>query len=437
MENTFTKEIDQATGLPLANPNANFNTGQIQTPPPVPTVQPAQPTAQPTAPAQTYTIQQGDTLSQLARQYGTTVGALVSLNPNITDPDKIYQGQEIKVAQQMAQQPAPAKSETAPKATEPTTEPTETYQTPTVKDTMKLYEEAYKQTGASENLKQKNKYLDEAKIVTDEMNDKIEALNNDPWLSSSSRAEQVEKLKDKYALRLNTLSNFAKLFEAQYETDVATAKFLATGMQEDQQFAMNMAMKKQEAIEALNEKDMQIVQSDGGIYSIDKKTGKITTLKSPIPGTGTGEGVISPYQDERMYRNIQSVDELSILARQNPAIFGRSAAAPIPNWLRTDDFRNFEAQLDTLKANITYGELTAMREASKTGGALGQISDREGQLLGAALGALSMSQSPENFVLQLAKIKESILRWRAAMTGSGTSDVTVTAPTGEQVIITD
>ena len=44
--------------------------------------------------AQTYTVQQGDTLSEIAARYGTTVNELVRLN-NIADRDLIYPGQVL------------------------------------------------------------------------------------------------------------------------------------------------------------------------------------------------------------------------------------------------------------------------------------------------------------------------------------------------------
>ena len=56
-----------------------------------------------------------------------------------------------------------------------------------------------------------------------------------------------------------------------------------------------------------------------------------------------------------------------------------------------------------------------MRAASKTGGALGQVSDREGQLLQSSLGALDIGQSPTQFKSQLQKIRDSIIRWSQAM----------------------
>lgn len=147
-------------------------------------------------------------------------------------------------------------------------------------------------------------------------------------------------------------------------------------------------------------------------------------LKQGVVGTQA----VSPYQEERAVRTVQSVDELLKKAKDNPGIFGRTAALPIPDYLRSDAYRNFSSSLNTLISNITYGELTAMREASKTGGALGQVSDREGKLLGDSLGSLQMSQSPAEFQAQLQKIKDSINRWRAAMgasqLGTGTPAIT-------------
>lgn len=118
--------------------------------------------------------------------------------------------------------------------------------------------------------------------------------------------------------------------------------------------------------------------------------------------------VVSPYSMERSQRNLQSVGELMPKVSSKTVGVG-SLGAYIPG----TDARNFRAEVDTLKANIIAGELTAMREASKTGGALGAVSDQESARLSASLGALDTGQSPENFKKQLTKVKESIYRWNA------------------------
>ena len=131
------------------------------------------------------------------------------------------------------------------------------------------------------------------------------------------------------------------------------------------------------------------------------------------PEKGAPDGQPSPYAAERGARNLASVDAL--LQKVNRWTTGvGSTLAKIPE----TQARDFAAELDTLKANIAFGELTAMREASKTGGALGQVSDNELRLLTSALGALDTGQSPANFRAQLSKIRESLARWDAASGGA-------------------
>lgn len=46
-------------------------------------------------PGQTYIVQRGDTLRILAARFDTTVDVLLKLNPSITDPNRIYVGQKL------------------------------------------------------------------------------------------------------------------------------------------------------------------------------------------------------------------------------------------------------------------------------------------------------------------------------------------------------
>jgi LysM repeat protein len=63
-----------------------------------PTTNPTSPTSTP-APANAgeYVVQRGDTLSKIATRFGTTVQAILSVNPKITNPAVIYVGQVIKL----------------------------------------------------------------------------------------------------------------------------------------------------------------------------------------------------------------------------------------------------------------------------------------------------------------------------------------------------
>ncbi|MDT3468918.1 hypothetical protein [Stenotrophomonas maltophilia] len=69
---------------------------------------------------------------------------------------------------------------------------------------------------------------------------------------------------------------------------------------------------------------------------------------------------------------------------------------------------NARAEVETLKSQVGFGVLQAMREASKTGGALGAVSDTENRLLQSNLAALDSSQSPEAFRANLQKIVDYV-----------------------------
>jgi hypothetical protein len=69
---------------------------------------------------------------------------------------------------------------------------------------------------------------------------------------------------------------------------------------------------------------------------------------------------------------------------------------------------DLSARLETLKSQVGFGVLQAMRDASKTGGALGSISDAEGKRLENNLAALDKSQSPEAFKANLQQIVDYV-----------------------------
>jgi len=62
--------------------------------------------------------------------------------------------------------------------------------------------------------------------------------------------------------------------------------------------------------------------------------------------------------------------------------------------------------LDTIKANIGFDKLQEMRNNSKTGGALGQVSEFENRLLQAVWGSLQQSQSEEQFRHNLELVRK-------------------------------
>lgn len=73
---------------------------------------------------------------------------------------------------------------------------------------------------------------------------------------------------------------------------------------------------------------------------------------------------------------------------------------------------DLQEKISTIKANIGFDELAAMREASKTGGALGQIAVQELKYLQATLGSLERSQSPGELKKNLQQIDTILERYQ-------------------------
>lgn len=77
--------------------------------------------------------------------------------------------------------------------------------------------------------------------------------------------------------------------------------------------------------------------------------------------------------------------------------------------------KDLAGSLTTIKANIGFNELQAMREASPTGGALGQVAVQELESLQAVIGSLDQEQSPARLAENLQKVQQHYARWRSVV----------------------
>lgn len=480
--------IDPLTGLPLANPNLSGDapspapapapvasgvstTPILATPPSAPSV----PTNPQNTPQKTFTTPSGLKLNAQGQAIDSGDSSIESLiaELELSDPELAAKYKDVLEPKRniLSKYGISADSVEQGFQSNPFF---------TISDLVRQVMQATGLPDVKENITNISK---EIEVLANQRDDEIEKINDNPWTSSSTKSERIKQIEDKYENKIANRTNRLTLVQSAYQQARQEAQFAATtaiGLYDKQRtFDFNFlketldTQEKAAAAKAkLAEQDLQFVSGTDNQRSgfFDKKTGEFTPIgggggvggtkaptvtkingvdmqwnpltgkwESPSGISGVGGKDASPYQTERAFRTLQSVDELGIQARSNPGIFGRSAAFPLPDFARSDAFRNFKAQLETLKSSITFGELTAMREASKTGGALGQVSDVENRLLSASLGALSMSQTPEGFNQQLTKIKQSIQRWQAAVNQYGLppEQPSITAPDGTQVIITD
>lgn len=73
--------------------------------------------------------------------------------------------------------------------------------------------------------------------------------------------------------------------------------------------------------------------------------------------------------------------------------------------------------LGTIKARLGFDQLQQMRSASPTGGALGQVSNRELASLEGALSSLDQGLSPDALRQNLKQIRDSYTRWQESALG--------------------
>jgi len=78
---------------------------------------------------------------------------------------------------------------------------------------------------------------------------------------------------------------------------------------------------------------------------------------------------------------------------------------------------DLQQQLLTLKANLGFDRLQQMRDASPTGGALGQVAVQELQALQATVGSLELGQSKDELQKNLNKIENHYSNWIRATQG--------------------
>jgi hypothetical protein len=142
---------------------------------------------------------------------------------------------------------------------------------------------------------------------------------------------------------------------------------------------------------------------DGRAVVIDGRTGRELGLSPQDPKlTGAFNADTAQLQG-----TVSGLDRLATSANQllqHPGLAGITGLrGKIPN-VPGSDAADAQALLNTLRSQVGFGVLQDMRNASKTGGALGNVSDAEGKRLEANLAALENTQSLDQFKRSLNQI---------------------------------
>ena len=176
--------------------------------------------------------------------------------------------------------------------------------------------------------------------------------------------------------------------------------------------------------------------------------GNITYQVMPIPGSkaaADAEQAASAREAAReggiktagvVLTNIDEAQRIIADSKLPTSGFTGSMLKKIPGTAATD----VGALVNTIKANIGFDKLQAMRDASPTGGALGQVSNQEIDFLQSTLNNLNQEQSQEQFNRQLQILENQYLQTIAkfnaypeeAKAAAGYTDIGTSSPAGTQ-----
>lgn len=91
-------------------------------------------------------------------------------------------------------------------------------------------------------------------------------------------------------------------------------------------------------------------------------------------------------------------------------------AGAVGGWLPNSETHKLQKTIDPLKANLAFGALSEMRANSPTGGALGNVTERELELLASTAGSLDVGQGEKQLDRSLTDIEK---RYREILTRLG------------------
>ena len=176
----------------------------------------------------------------------------------------------------------------------------------------------------------------------------------------------------------------------------------------------------QEWMNARREKPAAVIGTPPPGYKIDYDPAGNPVSMSPIEGSPAAmeaqqQAMKMEAQGGRKDTSTSTILDAAARAREimsdesllspRTGVMGQAAA-----YVPSSQAAELRRQIDVLKSNATIENLTAMRQSSPTGGALGAVSDRENSMLAAAAGTLDAAASGPDFARALDNYERTLLR---------------------------
>ena len=273
----------------------------------------------------------------------------------------------------------------------------------------------------------------------------------DPRLVQARQMQQVKDYAAKNNINVNTVEGINQL--AQYANSIGATegaiylgqmgqKMKAQGL-EQRQTELNISKTEEdynrekafrEAVAALPMEE----RTEENIMQLASQFGTTATVMSALANlTGKREALAARQAaaDEKAAAKREAQEEKTTKAKQaalagiGPVIDAIETAIPqvgpmsaglggaIMGTIWGTTARDLEANVQTVVANLGFQQLQAMREASPTGGALGQVAVKELEALQSVVANLKRDQSPKQLRDNLEKVKLHYNNWKKTLEG--------------------
>lgn len=213
------------------------------------------------------------------------------------------------------------------------------------------------------------------------------------------------------------------------------AKIAADAKKEAEQAKIEAAKERErERIEARKELAMLVGSQRNAVTDLQRQLlqDKIDTQRQKVTDLEDKKKTAQANEEAKAQNVIGIIDNvLPKISGLNTAGLAGKALAFFPSSDAYDVSRNIE----TIKANIGFKELSDMRQASPTGGALGQVAVQELNFLQAAISNLDIGQSPQQLRDNLNKVRKHYTRWLATTRGEiPPEDKEAASPTSSKTV---
>jgi len=172
--------------------------------------------------------------------------------------------------------------------------------------------------------------------------------------------------------------------------------------------------------------ELRRYEKGGEQEAIEDYAARIESEKVRGRTEAEGEAAL-PKARERVVSKLDEVEDVFDainLARNQANRFGATGiTGALTDWFPTSPGANLNATVATIKSKLSLDALQEMRRTSPTGGALGNVSNAEGERLERNVANLENSQTKEQFLVNLATVERNYRRMIVRMKDAYDRDV--------------